>query len=943
MPGMVPSQLNGGPPPSSFGYYSGSPVKANGLAFTMKKRMERIDWRKVAAIDIDRMSRELDYTSLQENIMNITFCNIEAEIDTRSMDPNFLKLFKLAQLTIEYLLHSQEYLQGRTAGVHEKMRQLSQEQEETEKAMEKLKQELADVKKESHKRKKLLAAQQQILHSGANSYNKCPYCQKAFINPSFLQAHMTRRHSEYMSSQTPSPINLHVGGNPSLEKELQEFKERLRQTESQLLEERNRWNQLSQMAPSERKAWEENKSKEVESWKNSQLVEQKKEIEQVREMFMKEFNELNAKFQASEHQLNEIQGRYGPRSNLGELKDDVDDDALVKQREEVAMLKELLANRLANVETSINSQVKTEINNMQKQQANELNRLRDQLKDRQMSSGEKPQFDERIEELLMESSRESERLLQSAPMDMLDGGDEVVSFQVATLSKRQEEKLQEQNEKIEKMVAIPAASAPSPPRKRTSSPRHEPPSKKQKEVARLREVPKMNVEAPSSAEEEESELEVKEEMVQWTNQALDMEGMYGHSTLDSSGLRTGELGTSEDLVGTMVRSSRLQAHLRNNPSVLKGMKEELLQLLIEQLEDRGIPADTTGISNVVLNNKLDLLQKERQQIAKKNKNFWDIRRQFEKKVDKMAWERYIDSRGSPKGKSKKHSSLSVSPRASPNVGRRSPLMSKKSPQAPRKNPVASKKSPNVARRSPSPPKPAPRTSTTLSTSASSTMRSEEDWDTEEEEETEEDEDYTEDSAAPSARDVKTAVNVVMSTPKQPSPRREQNLPKNIEHDESEWDSEISELSNIIPSGDNNLRERPASVPTPVKKGPNVERLSQSIELQLTGRGGKKPVGGVNTLGSTGKFSPNPNNRQHGQHHDNDDDDDSSSISISSLQDLNQPKPAPRKAAVRGSGETDFSTNTYGTSVWGSSKANNPAAKSSVSVTDWDSDLEIDDL
>lgn len=42
--------------------------------------------------------------------------------------------------------------------------------------MEKLKEELTAVKKESHKRKKLLIAQQQLMHAGVGSYNKVsPY------------------------------------------------------------------------------------------------------------------------------------------------------------------------------------------------------------------------------------------------------------------------------------------------------------------------------------------------------------------------------------------------------------------------------------------------------------------------------------------------------------------------------------------------------------------------------------------------------------------------------------------------------------------------------------------------------------------------------------------------------------------------------------------------
>ncbi len=53
--------------------------------------------------------RELDVACLQRNLTNITFCDIESE-DLASTDPNFIKLFRLAQLMLEYVLHSQDYL-----------------------------------------------------------------------------------------------------------------------------------------------------------------------------------------------------------------------------------------------------------------------------------------------------------------------------------------------------------------------------------------------------------------------------------------------------------------------------------------------------------------------------------------------------------------------------------------------------------------------------------------------------------------------------------------------------------------------------------------------------------------------------------------------------------------------------------------------------------------
>lgn len=60
------------------GYHASTPPNVHGFAF--RQRFERLDWRKIAAIDIDQISRTLDFQALQENIMNITFCNLESEL-----------------------------------------------------------------------------------------------------------------------------------------------------------------------------------------------------------------------------------------------------------------------------------------------------------------------------------------------------------------------------------------------------------------------------------------------------------------------------------------------------------------------------------------------------------------------------------------------------------------------------------------------------------------------------------------------------------------------------------------------------------------------------------------------------------------------------------------------------------------------------------------------
>jgi len=78
------------------------------------------------------------------------------------------------------------------------------------------------------------------------------HCFKAFINESFLQAHIARRHPKSANLAVPSTHPLHAeaasvteatplahAADEEFSRELEEIRERLRNTESRLVEERN--------------------------------------------------------------------------------------------------------------------------------------------------------------------------------------------------------------------------------------------------------------------------------------------------------------------------------------------------------------------------------------------------------------------------------------------------------------------------------------------------------------------------------------------------------------------------------------------------------------------------------------------------------------------------------------------------------------------------------
>ncbi|CAF1261958.1 unnamed protein product [Rotaria sp. Silwood1] len=191
------------------------------------KRSEKIDWRRIAAVDVDRIARDMDFQTLQDNLENITLCNIDAEVDSRTMDPNFVKLYKMAQLTIEYLLLCQDQITTQLADYEQLKSKGYHDQEYTQQQIKKLKDELADTKKESKKRRKMLETQQRMLMAQNSNYHTCPVCTHAFLSINFLQAHINRRHPDYDYSKRREH-------DVDIEKEIQRLKDELNKKDTEL-------------------------------------------------------------------------------------------------------------------------------------------------------------------------------------------------------------------------------------------------------------------------------------------------------------------------------------------------------------------------------------------------------------------------------------------------------------------------------------------------------------------------------------------------------------------------------------------------------------------------------------------------------------------------------------------------------------------------------------
>ncbi|KAM6211554.1 cilium assembly protein DZIP1 [Sarcoramphus papa] len=288
-------------------------------AFQFRGRHEGPDWRRLSAVDVGRVSREGDVAALQEHLEHVTFCSAERERCPHCQgpaDPLLLKLLRLAQLCTEYLLHSQEYLSAQLGSLEEALRAAQAQRDQLGKEVAHCSQEIKGLKEECRRRKKMISTQQMMLEARA-SYHQCQFCEKAFMNYSFLQSHMQRRHLEESQIEQKRKAK-----TDKLQDEIDKLKEQLQLTKSQL--------EAEQQANMVRfsKECEQQKSKEEEilqsfhKWKEEEKEKLAGEIEKVKEMFMKELKELSSRNSTLENQLLELQkSNMQQKSNLGMLKD----------------------------------------------------------------------------------------------------------------------------------------------------------------------------------------------------------------------------------------------------------------------------------------------------------------------------------------------------------------------------------------------------------------------------------------------------------------------------------------------------------------------------------------------------------------------------------------------------------------------------------------------
>lgn len=76
------------------------------MSFAFKEKTEALDWDAIARADLDQIAQTTDIEGLESILQNVANAKLTRTDLKKFGDKNMIKLFKVGQLTTEYLLYA---------------------------------------------------------------------------------------------------------------------------------------------------------------------------------------------------------------------------------------------------------------------------------------------------------------------------------------------------------------------------------------------------------------------------------------------------------------------------------------------------------------------------------------------------------------------------------------------------------------------------------------------------------------------------------------------------------------------------------------------------------------------------------------------------------------------------------------------------------------------
>ncbi|KAG5309121.1 DZI1L protein, partial [Pseudoatta argentina] len=377
-------------------------ARESGFYFNMHGSRVRVDWNRIGAIDIDRVIRERDFSSIDQNINNVIDYCLESEYDVKILDPNFVKLFRLAQLSVEYLLYCKQYLDHSVIILKDELRQKIEQNISMKKEIAALEDTVKNLKERSKEKRKLIETNIGEISNG--EVYKCPHCPKTFVRAIFVNAHIARKHS-YISDMgvSSSPVHDHYRAETEkLHNEIKTLKERLNQTERVIR------NESDKLLNNSEKDYSRNTSKnEYDFNRVDRFQEQRRYQEDIGSLKNMLFDEIRA-LREKDHVVNESILETNVKSLISQQEKEIEN----LRNQFLERLTPGMENMQAKLQTQENHW-KTKMEDMEAQHHQDIEKLTTELKaTQQIADRIKSEYASKVHDLEKQSMDQTNMLVE---------------------------------------------------------------------------------------------------------------------------------------------------------------------------------------------------------------------------------------------------------------------------------------------------------------------------------------------------------------------------------------------------------------------------------------------------------------------------------------------------------------------------------------------------
>ncbi|XP_030266030.1 cilium assembly protein DZIP1 isoform X2 [Sparus aurata] len=356
------------------------------LPFKFRPRRESVDWRRINAVDIELVVSQLDVDALQEHISTVTFCSLDGERCQRCqspVDPALVKLLRLAQLTVEWLLHCQEFLTLNLHAAEERLAAAGKEREQL----------LAQQKKQEEKVKALTAELKQR--------RKVIRTQQSMLAPRILSSqknHMQRRH--------PDEYEIQVRSDSEKKSEIESLKSEIGSLKEQIVQQKQEL-QTKAAQEKEQQSLHKDLQREMDRFKAEEMARMDRKIEDSRDGIRREMEFLYSR---------NIQALNEANQNLTAKHEKSASPVHSQPERDVDNYKEMQIQAIHKLEQQMKKQDKkweSRLQDIKAQHETEKNQLLNELSRMQSSVSEHQERSQRLQQEMGRKLQEKEQAIKA--------------------------------------------------------------------------------------------------------------------------------------------------------------------------------------------------------------------------------------------------------------------------------------------------------------------------------------------------------------------------------------------------------------------------------------------------------------------------------------------------------------------------------------------------